>query len=81
MCTRWESSLCTCRAAIDAIASDNLKLKEELMLENKFSVNPTSQSAAALIALLEEQADGLTKKVLYCESEAMQQEEQRAHSR
>ena len=51
------------------------------MLENKFSVNPTSQSAAALIALLEEQADGLTKKVLYCESEAMQQEEQRAHSR
>ena len=34
------------------------------MLENKFSVNPTSQSAAALIALLEEQADGLTKKVL-----------------
>ncbi|GAB4816542.1 hypothetical protein N2152v2_003588 [Parachlorella kessleri] len=51
------------RAAIDAIAFDNLKLKEELMLENKFSVNPTSQSAAALIALLEEQADGLTKKI------------------
>lgn len=45
------------RAAAEAIAADNLKLKEELMLENKFSVNPTTQTAAALIANLQEQAD------------------------
>ena len=45
------------RAAIEVLAADNLKLKEELMLENKFSVNPTSATAAALIANLQEQAD------------------------
>lgn len=51
------------RAAIDAISADNLKLKEELMLENKFSVNPTTQTAAALIAHLEAQADVYAEKV------------------
>lgn len=45
------------RAAAEAIAADNQKLKEELMLENKFSVNPTTQTATALIANLQEQAD------------------------
>lgn len=51
------------RAAIDAITADNLKLKEELLLENKFSVNPTTQTASALIAHLEAQADVYAKKV------------------
>ena len=51
------------RAAVEAIAMDNMKLKEELMLENKFSVNPTTQTAAALIANLQEQADVYAAKV------------------
>lgn len=51
------------RAAAEAIAADNQKLKEELMLENKFSVNPTTQTAAALITNLQEQADVYAHKV------------------
>lgn len=51
------------RSAVEAIAADNLKLKEELMLENKFSVNPTTATAAALIASLQQQADICAKKV------------------
>jgi hypothetical protein len=51
------------RAAIEVIAADNVKLKEEFMLENKFSVNPTTQTAAALIANLQEQADVYVVKV------------------
>eukprot|EP00887_Chlorella_sp_A99_P008164 scaffold12.g8164.t1 len=51
------------RAAIEAIAADNQKLKEELMLENKFSVNPTTATAAALIANLQQQADVYAKKI------------------
>ncbi len=51
------------RAAVEAIAADNMKLKEELMLENKFSVNPTTQTAAALIANLQAQADVYAAKV------------------
>lgn len=50
-------------AAIESIAADNLKLKEELMLANKFSVNPTTQTAAAVIANLQQQADAYAKKV------------------
>ncbi|KAI3424457.1 hypothetical protein D9Q98_010009 [Chlorella vulgaris] len=51
------------RAAIEVIAADNVKLKEEFMLENKFSVNPTTQTAAALIANLQEQADVYVVKI------------------
>lgn len=51
------------RAAVEVLAADNLKLKEELMLENKFSVNPTSTTAAALIANLQAQADVYAAKV------------------
>lgn len=49
-------ALATCRAAIDAIAADNQRLKEHLLLENKYSVSPTSQVAAALIASLRSEA-------------------------
>ncbi len=38
-------------------------LKEELMLENKFSVQPTTANAAALIATLQDQSDQYTRKV------------------
>ena len=51
------------RTAVEAIAADNAKLKEELVLENKFSVNPTTQTAAALIGNLQAQADVYAAKV------------------
>ena len=51
------------RTAATAIAADNAALKEELMLENRFSVCPTTQAAAALIAALQAQADAWAAKV------------------
>ena len=53
-----------CRAAIEKLRSDNAALKEELRLENKFSVQPTLANASALIQNLKEQSDVYTKKVL-----------------
>ena len=52
-----------CRAAIQKLKEDNAKLKEELLLENKFSVTPTTANAAALIGNLQEQSDVYTRKV------------------
>lgn len=52
-----------CRAAIEKLRADNMLLKEELMLENKFSVQPTTANAAALIATLQDQSDQYTRKV------------------
>ena len=52
-----------CRAAIQKLKEDNAKLKEELLLENKFSVTPTTANAAALISNLQEQSDVYTRKV------------------
>lgn len=59
------------RAAAEAIGADNQKLKEELMLENKFSVNPTTQTAAALIANLQEQADVYAAKARHLSGVAL----------
>ncbi len=53
-----------CRAAIQKLKEDNAKLKEELLLENKFSVTPTTANAAALISNLQEQSDVYTRKVI-----------------
>ena len=53
------------RAAIGKLRADNIALKEELMLENKFSVAPTQASAAALIANLQAQSDVYTAKVRF----------------
>ena len=55
-----------CRAAIEKLRADNMLLKEELMLENKFSVQPTTANAAALIATLQDQSDQYTRKVWRC---------------
>ena len=52
------------RAAIEKLRTDNEALKEEMQLENKFSVRPTSSSAAATIAMLRQQSDACTQKVL-----------------
>ncbi|CAL8464518.1 g4053 [Coccomyxa elongata] len=51
------------RAAIDKLKADNELLKEEVLLENKFSVRPTTTSAAATIDSLQEQSDVQTKKI------------------
>ncbi|KAK9817701.1 hypothetical protein WJX72_000889 [[Myrmecia] bisecta] len=51
------------RAAIAKLRHDNQMLKEELLLENKFSVQPTSANASALIANLQDQSDVYTRKI------------------
>lgn len=52
------------RAAIEKLRADNEALKEEMQLENKFSVRPTSSSAAATIDALRQQSDACTQQVL-----------------
>ena len=54
---------CWGRAAIAKLRDDNAKLKEELLLENKFSVTPTSSNLSANIANLQDQSDVYTRKV------------------
>ena len=54
---------CCSRAAIAKLRDDNAKLKEELLLENKFSVTPTSSNLSANIANLQDQSDVYTRKV------------------
>ena len=51
------------RSAIEKLRADNAALKEELRLENKFSVQPTAANASALIQNLKKQSDVYTKKV------------------
>ncbi len=53
----------SCRAAIAKLREDNAKLKEELLLENKFSVTPTSSNLSANIGNLQDQSDVYTRKV------------------
>lgn len=51
------------RAAIEKLREDNRLLKEELLLENKFSVTPTTANASMLIANLNDQSEVYTRKV------------------
>lgn len=51
------------RAAIEKLRYQNAKLKEELLLENKFSVRPSDPGAARLINKLQDEADLYTRKV------------------
>ena len=55
----------SCRAAIEKLRLDNEALKEEMQLENKFSVRPTSNAAAATIDMLQQQSDACTQKVMH----------------
>lgn len=57
------NDICWARAAIAKLRDDNAKLKEELLLENKFSVTPTSSNLSANIANLQDQSDVYTRKV------------------
>ncbi len=51
------------RAAIDRLRQQNAKLKEDLLLENKFSVRPSNPGATQLINKLQDEADLYTRKV------------------
>lgn len=51
------------RAAIEKLRSQNNQLKEELLMENKFSVIPTNFSISTAIYRCQEQLDLYTKKV------------------
>jgi hypothetical protein len=51
------------RASIDKLRKDNLTLKEELYLENKFSITPIDNSASHRITAMQDEADVLTRKV------------------
>lgn len=53
------------RAAVAKLRQDNAKLKEELLLENKFSVTPTTSNLSANIANLQDQSDVYTRKARY----------------
>ena len=51
------------RAAIERLRGQNAALKQELLLENKFSVRPSSRGAAALLTRLQDEADAYARKV------------------
>lgn len=51
------------RAAIDKLRQQNARLKEDLLLENKFSVRPSNPGATVLINKLQDEADLYTRKV------------------
>lgn len=51
------------RASIDKLRKDNLTLKEELYLENKFSITPLDNAASHRITAMQDEADALTRKV------------------
>jgi hypothetical protein len=53
----------SCRAAIDRLRQQNARLKEDLLLENKFSVRPSNPGATQLINKLQDEADLYTRKV------------------
>lgn len=63
--TMWEVQhvLFKQRAAIEKLRADNAALKEELALENKFSMAPSQSSADALISNLQHQSDACTAKI------------------
>lgn len=52
-----------CRGAIAALKRDNAALSEELRLENKHSVAPTTVTGNHLLDQLQDECDVLTRKV------------------
>ncbi|KAK3256578.1 hypothetical protein CYMTET_34289, partial [Cymbomonas tetramitiformis] len=51
------------RSAIEKVKSDNSKLKDELLLENKLSTLPPNPAATVQIQKLQDQADMYTRKI------------------
>ena len=52
-----------CRLALDTLKKDNEQLKEELRIENKLSVTPTTEQGNILLGQLQDESDVLTRKV------------------
>jgi coiled-coil domain-containing protein 63/114 len=52
------------RAVIAAIAADNARLREELALENRFTIDPSSASVPALVAKLKEESDLVSNQIV-----------------
>jgi hypothetical protein len=57
------------RAAIEKLREQNNSLKEELLMENKFSVAPTNHNINAAINRCQDQLDLYTKKVCLSRSD------------
>lgn len=57
------SAFACCRNAIEKLREQNNTLKEELLLENKFSVAPTNHNINVAINRCQDQLDLYTKKV------------------
>jgi hypothetical protein len=53
----------TCRATIEKLRADNNKFKEELLLENKFSVTPIDNISGHRLVCMQDEADVMTRKV------------------
>jgi len=51
------------RATVEKLKADNSKLKDELLLENKYSTARSNPAATAQIQKLQDQADVLTRKI------------------
>lgn len=54
------------RAALELISTENERLKEQLVLENKLSVNPATAEGWAVLSSLQAEADVYAKKVTGC---------------
>lgn len=50
------------RATIEKLRTDNNHLKEELLLENKFSITPIDTIAGGRIVGMQDEADAMTRK-------------------
>lgn len=62
---RWVSTSTLGRsAAIERLRAENAELKDELLMESKFSVAPTNPVLTATIDQLEQEAHALTNKVV-----------------
>ncbi len=63
--SKTNARVCCCmhRFAIEKLRTQNAKLKEDLLLENKFSVRPSNPGATILINKLQDEADLYTRKV------------------
>ena len=60
---RLNNRVTRCRGAIAALKRDNAALSEELRIENKYSVAPTTITGNHLLDQLQDECDVLTRKV------------------
>lgn len=59
----WECNQHVHRSAIEKLRAQNEQLKQELLLENKFSLRPGDAYSQSLINSLQDEGDNLARKV------------------